>query len=69
MIIYNIFLTSWGFTHKSNVFYHVHHPMLVLKLNPVVGFVANYLHLILLNYFVGFLHSKALIGLPLGNLF
>ena len=36
--------------------------MLVLKINPIVGFVGNYLCLILLGYLSGFLHSKALIG-------
>ena len=36
--------------------------MLVLKINPIVGFVANYLCLVLLGYLSGFIHSKALIG-------
>ena len=41
--------------------------MLVLKINPIVGFVANYLCLVLLDYFGNqSLHSKALIGWPLG---
>ena len=43
-------------------FYHGHDSMLILKINPTVGFAANYLCLILLDYFDGFLHSKALIG-------
>ena len=50
-------------------FYHRHDPMLVLKINPIVDFVANYLCLVLLGYRDGFLHSKALIGWLLGNLF
>ena len=37
MIIYNVFLTSWTFAYKANVFYHAHNPMLVF--NPTVKFV------------------------------
>ena len=44
-------------------------PMLVLKINSVVGFVPNNLCLVLLGYLGGFLHFEALIGWPLGNLF
>ena len=29
MISYNVFLTSWTFAYKSNVFYHGHDSMLV----------------------------------------
>ena len=36
-------------------------PMLVLEINPIVGFVANYLCLAL-GYPGEFLYSKALIG-------
>ena len=53
MIIYNAFLTSWT--------YYRHDPMLVLEINPIVGFVANYLCLAL-GYPGEFLYSKALIG-------
>ena len=49
--------------------YHGHDPMLVLKINSVVGFVASYLCLVLLGYLGGFLYSKALTGWLLGNLF
>ena len=38
--------------------------MLVSKINLIVGFVANYLCLVLLGYLGGFLHSKALIVWP-----
>ena len=62
MITYNIFLTSWTFAYKSNVFYHGHNPMLILKISPIVGFVAIYLCLIPLDDLNVFLHSKALIG-------
>ena len=47
MIIYNDFLTSWISAYKSNVFYHGHSPMLVLKISPILGFV-SYQYLILL---------------------
>ena len=69
MIIYNVFLTSWTFKYESNVFYHGHDPMLVLKINPIVGFLTKCLCLVLLSYLGEFLHSKALIGWLLGNLF
>ena len=42
-------------------FYYGHDLMLVLKADPVFEFVGNYLCLVLLDYFGGFLHSKALI--------
>ena len=51
MIIYNAFLTSWT--------YYRHDPMLVLEINPIVGFVANYLCQAL-GYLGEFLYSKAL---------
>ena len=60
MIIYNIFLTSWTFAYKSNVFSHGQDPVLVLKINRIVGFVANYLCLVFLDYLGGFLPSKPL---------
>ena len=41
MIVYNVFLTSWSFAYKPNVFYHRHNPLLVVKLNPIVGFVSS----------------------------
>ena len=43
--------------------------LLTLKINPAIGFVANYLCLVTLGYLGGFLLSQALIGWPLGNLF
>ena len=42
--------------------------MLVSKINLIVGFVANYLCLVLLGYLGGFLHSKALIFGPIAVL-
>ena len=45
--------------------YNGQDPMVVLKINPIVGFVANYPCLVLLDYSGGLLHSKALIGWPL----
>ena len=49
--------------HINQMFlYHGHNSTLILKISPIVGFAANYLCLILLDYFDGFLHSKALIG-------
>ena len=42
--------------------YHEHDPMLVLKINPIVRFVANYMYLVLLGYLGEFLHFKALTG-------
>ena len=41
--------------------------MLVLKINPIVGFVANYLYLVL-GYLGKFLYYKTLTGWPWGNL-
>ena len=38
--------------------YHRHDPMLVLKINPISGFVGNYLCLVLLGYLDDFLHLK-----------
>ena len=46
-----------------------HKTMLILKLNPITGFMANYICLVLLGYLGGFPPFKALTGLPLGNLF
>ena len=37
--------------------------MLVSKINPIAGFVANHLCLVLSGYVDGFLYSKALTGL------
>ena len=45
------------------LFYHRPDPMLVLEINPIVGFVANYLCLAL-GYFSKFLYYKALTGWP-----
>ena len=62
---------SWlfGALYINSMFvYHGHVPMLVLKINPIVGFLANYLCPVLLDYFGGFLHTKAIIGCSLGNL-
>ena len=42
--------------------YHRHDPMLVLKINPISGFVGDYLCLVLLGYLDDFLHLKTLIG-------
>ena len=49
------------------LFYHRPDPMLVLKINPIVGFVANYLCLVL-DYLGKFLYYKALTGWPWENL-
>ena len=49
------------------LFYHRPHPMLVLEINPTVGFVANYLCLVL-GYLGDFLYSNALTGWPWENL-
>ena len=44
IIIYNVFLTL----HINQMpFYQRPDPMLVLEINPIVGFVANYLCLVL----------------------
>ena len=48
-------------------FYHRYDTMLVLEINPVVGFVANYLCLVL-GYLGELLYSETLIGWPRGNL-
>ena len=45
------------------LFYHRPDPILVLEINPVVGFVANYLCLVL-GHLGKFLYYKALIGWP-----
>ena len=39
-----------------------HDPRQILKINPTVGFVVNYLYLVLLAYLFGFLPSKVLTG-------
>ena len=49
------------------LFYHRPDSMLVLKINPIVGFVANYLYLVL-GYLGKFLYNKTLTGWPWGNL-
>ena len=70
-LICSFIMFSWllGLLRMNQMFfYHRHDPMLVLKINPVVGFVANYLCLVLLGYLSGFLLSKAVIGWLLGNL-
>ena len=46
-----------------------HSPMQILEINPVDGFLVNYLCSIFLVYFGEFLLSKALIGWTLENLF
>ena len=43
-------------------FHHRHDPMLVLEINPAVGFVANYQCPVFLGYLDEFLCSKVLIG-------
>ena len=45
------------------LFYDRPDPMLVLEVNPIVGFVANYLCLAM-GYFRKFLYYKALTGWP-----
>ena len=45
------------------LFYHRHDAMLVLEINPTVGFVANYLCLVL-GYLGDFLYSNVLTGWP-----
>ena len=62
MIIY-VFLTYLTFAYKSNAFLSQADPMLVLKINPIVGFVANYLCLVL-GYLGKFLYYQTLTGLP-----
>ena len=67
--MYNAFLTSWTFAYESMFFYQGHNPIHVLKINPIVVFVANYLCLVLLDYLDGFLYSKGITGWSLENLF
>ena len=45
------------------LFYPRPDPKLVLEINPIVGFVANYLCLVL-GYLVKFLYYKTLTGWP-----
>ena len=49
------------------LFYHRPDTLLILKINPIVGFVANYLCLAL-GYLGKFLYNKTLTGWPRGNL-
>ena len=64
MIIYNVFLTLLRLLYINQIlFYHRPDPMLVLEINPVVGFVTNYLYLVL-GYLGKFLYYKALTGWP-----
>ena len=63
MIIYNVFLTFRPLYINQMLFYHRPDLMLVLEINPVVGFVANYLHLVL-GYLGKFLYYKTLTGWP-----
>lgn len=45
----------------NQLFFHQKHdPKLILETNPIVGFVANYLCLVLLGYLGGVLLSKTL---------
>ena len=56
------FLDFSNILHMNQMFfYHGHDPMQSLKMNPVVDFIVNYLHLVFLVYLGGFLFSKALI--------
>ena len=52
---------------NQKLFYHSPDPRLVLEINPIVGFVANYLCLVL-GYLGEFLYSKSLSGWPWENL-
>ena len=64
------FMFSWLLRplHISQMlFYHRPDPMLVLKINPIVGFVANYLCLVL-GYLGKFLYYQTLTGWPWENL-
>ena len=64
------FMFSWLLRplHISQMlFYHRPDSMLVLKINPIVGFVANYLCLVL-GYLGKFLYYKTLTGWPWENL-
>ena len=49
------------------LFYHRSDHMLVLEINPIVGFVSNYLCLVM-GYLGKFLYHKVLIGWPWENL-
>ena len=65
IVIYNVFLTSCTFAYRSNIFYHGHNPVLAFFFffNQSNWWVlASYLCLVLLHYFNGFVHSKALNG-------
>ena len=56
------FLDFLNILHMNQMFfYHRHDPMQSLKMNPVIDFMVNYLHLVFLVYLGGFLFSKALI--------
>ena len=64
------FMFSWLLRplHISQMlFYHRPGPMLVLKINPIVGFVANNLCLVL-GYLGKFLYYQTLTGWPWENL-
>ena len=64
------FMFSWLLRplHVSQMlFYHRPDPMLVLKINPIFGFVANYLCLVL-GYLGKFLYYQTLTGWPWENL-
>ena len=64
------FMFSWLLRplHISQMlFYHRPDPMLVLKINPIVGFVANNLCLVL-GYLGKFLYYQTLTGWPWENL-
>ena len=64
------FMFSWLLRplHISQMlFYHRPDPILVLKINPIVGFVANYLCLVL-GYLGKFLYYQTLTGWPWENL-
>ena len=64
------FMFSWLLRplHINQVLsYHRPDPMLVLEINPVVGFVANYLCLVL-GYLSEFLYFQDLTGWPRENL-
>ena len=68
--IWSFIVFSWllGPLHINQMFfYHRHDPMLVLEINPIVEFVANYSCLVL-GYLGEFLYPKALIGWPWKNL-
>ena len=59
-----MFSSLLGPLHMNQMFfYHRHDPMLVLEINPIVGFVANYLCLVL-GCLGELLYSETLIGWP-----